>query len=65
MDLVPKYGYFNFAEVTTEDKKTTNTLYGTLLNAALQKVAKKHKPTVIEALNLFNVKKTALCLNII
>lgn len=55
-DLQPQYDYFNFADLVMKSKRTTTTLYVTTLNYALSNSFKKAKPSIIDAIALFNVR---------
>ncbi|GAN03617.1 hypothetical protein MAM1_0044d03072 [Mucor ambiguus] len=53
-DLQPQYDYFNFADLVMKSKRTTSTLYVTTLNKALLTSFKKAKPSITDAIALFN-----------
>ncbi|CAO3621247.1 unnamed protein product [Mucor hiemalis] len=53
-DLQPQYDYFNFADLVMKSKRTTSTLYVTKLNKALLTSSKKAKPSITDAITLFN-----------
>lgn len=51
-----KYDYFNFADLVMKSKQTTSTLYLTTLNKALLTSFKKAKPSIADAIALFNIR---------
>lgn len=55
-DHQPKYDYFNFADLVMKSKRTTSTLYLTTLNKALLTSLKKAKPSIADAIALFNIR---------
>ncbi|KAI9359418.1 hypothetical protein BD770DRAFT_409667 [Pilaira anomala] len=53
-DLQPQYDYFNSADLVMKSKQTTSTLYVTTLNKAILTSFKKEKPSITDAIALFN-----------